>query len=208
MLRNLTPTVRAILIANLLVFAAQFVVAPEALLRLALWPLHSANPADSLPFRPWQLLSYGFVHFEFWHLFANMFALYMFGSDVERLLGSRHFQLFYVVCVVGAALAQQLVTATMQVATGPTVGASGGIFGLLLCFGMAFPQRQLMLVFPPIPMPAWLFVTLYGVLELFLGVFSLNQGVAHFAHLGGMAAGFLLIMYWRAQARSRNRQIS
>ena len=83
------------------------------------------------------------------------------------------------------------------------MGASGGVFGLLLLFGMAFPQRRLMLLFPPIPMPAWLFVTLYGLLELLLGVFACSQGVAHFAHLGGMAAGYLLIRYWRAQERRR-----
>jgi len=143
------------------------------------------------------------MHIEYWHLFTNMFAMYMFGSDVERLLGTRRFQLFYGVCIVGAALVQQFVTATIQPTVAPTLGASGGIFGLLLCYGMAFPHRRLMLIFPPIPMPAWLFVTLYGVLELFLGVFSLNQGVAHFAHLGGMAAGYLLLMYWRAQSRHR-----
>jgi len=203
MLSNLTPTVRAILVINLLVFAAQFVVPQEQFLMLALWPLHSPQPEASLPFRPWQLLTYGFMHIEYWHLFTNMFAMYMFGSDVERLLGTRRFQLFYGVCIVGAALVQQFVTATIQPTVAPTLGASGGIFGLLLCYGMAFPHRRLMLIFPPIPMPAWLFVTLYGVLELFLGVFSLNQGVAHFAHLGGMAAGYLLLMYWRGQSRHR-----
>jgi membrane associated rhomboid family serine protease len=83
----------------------------------------------------------------------------------------------------------------------PTVGASGGIFGLLLLFGMAYPRRRVMLLFPPIPMPAWLFVTLYGLLELYLGVFGSDQGVAHFAHLGGMAAGYLLVRRWRAQTQ-------
>ena len=103
-------------------------------------------------------------------------------------------------CVAGAAGAQLLVTATIHPSPYPTLGASGGVFGLLLCYGMAFPQRRLLLLFPPIPMPAWLFVTLYGVLELFLGVFATNQGVAHFAHLGGMAAGYVLLRYWRATA--------
>ena len=204
MLSNLTPAVRAILIANLLVFGASYLPALQPLIdQLALWPLHSANPFVGLPFAPWQLLTYGFVHLEFFHLFTNMFAMYMFGPDVERLLGSRRFVVFYTVCILGAALAQEFVTATIHPSSVATVGASGGIFGLLLCFGMAFPQRKLMLLFPPIPMPAWLFVTLYGVLELYLGVFGLNQGVAHFAHLGGMAAGYLLILYWRAQAQRR-----
>jgi membrane associated rhomboid family serine protease len=103
-------------------------------------------------------------------------------------------------------VAQLIVTATIHPSPWPTLGASGGIFGLLLCYGMAYPQRRLMLLFPPIPMPAWLLVTLYGVVELGLGVFGSNDGVAHFAHLGGMAAGYLLIRYWRAQ-RLRGRRI-
>jgi membrane associated rhomboid family serine protease len=85
----------------------------------------------------------------------------------------------------------------------PTVGASGGVFGLLLAFGLYFPRRMVMLIFPPIPMPAWLFVTLYGALELFLGVTGTAQGVAHFAHLGGMAGGFVAIRYWRSRSRLR-----
>ena len=204
MLSNLTPTVRAILIINVLVFLASTVPQLQpGIDMLSLWPLHSSNPFDSRPFAPWQLFTYGFVHFQPWHLFTNMFAMYMFGPDVERLLGAKRFQLFYGTCIVGAGLAQELVTATIHPTSVATVGASGGIFGLLLCFGMAYPQRRLMLLFPPIPMPAWLFVTLYGVLELYLGVFGLNQGVAHFAHLGGMAAGYLLILYWRNQSRQR-----
>jgi membrane associated rhomboid family serine protease len=162
-----------------------------------LWPLRSAVLGGGLPFEPWQLVSYGFVHLEFWHLFANMFALYMFGPDVERLLGAARFRVFYLVCVVGAAGAQLLVTATIHPSPYPTLGASGGVFGLLLAYGMAYPHRRLLLLFPPIPMPAWLFVTLYGVMELLLGIFATNQGVAHFAHLGGMAAGYALIRYWR-----------
>jgi membrane associated rhomboid family serine protease len=81
--------------------------------------------------------------------------------------------------------------------SGPTVGASGGVFGLLLAFGMAYPKRRIMLLFPPIPMQAWVFVTLYGLIELYMGVTQTNQGVAHFAHLGGMAAGFALLMHWK-----------
>jgi membrane associated rhomboid family serine protease len=203
MFRNLTPIVRALLIANLGVFAVQFLLGPKVFMPLALWPVHGDVLYGGLPFEPWQLLSYGFLHFQFWHLFANMFALYMFGPDVELLLGRRRFPVFYFVCVGGAAVAQELVTATIYRSPYPTVGASGGIFGLLLCYGMAFPHRRLLLLFPPIPLPAWLFVTLYGVLELVLGVFGTGQGVAHFAHLGGMAAGLALILHWRARARQR-----
>ena len=85
----------------------------------------------------------------------------------------------------------------------PTVGASGAVFGLLLAFGMTYPKRMIMLIFPPIPMPAWLFVTLYGMLELYLGITQTASGIAHFAHLGGMATGFVVIRYWQAQKRIR-----
>jgi membrane associated rhomboid family serine protease len=199
MFANLSPTVRALLLANLGVYALQAVFGPGIMAPFELWPLHSDLLDGGLPFEPWQLVSYGFVHLEFWHLFANMFALYMFGPDVERLLGGARFRVFYLVCVVGAACAQLLVTATIHPSPYPTLGASGGVFGLLLAYGMAYPHRRLLLLFPPIPMPAWLFVTLYGVMELLLGIFATNQGVAHFAHLGGMAAGYALIRYWRAR---------
>jgi membrane associated rhomboid family serine protease len=205
MFRHLTPIVRALLISNVVVYGAQVLTqsgpmsGPFAALQL--WPWHGLERFGVLSLQPWQLLSYGFLHGSPAHLFANMLALYMFGPDVERLLGSRRFLEYYLACVVGAALAQTLVTAQIYPSPYPTVGASGGIFGLLLAFGMAYPRRQVMLLFPPIPMPAWLFVTLYGLMELYLGVFQSQQGVAHFAHLGGMAAGYLLIRYWRAQAR-------
>lgn len=199
MFARLTPTVRALLIANLAVFAAQTFMGQQPFEWFELWPLHSSQLTGGLPFEPWQLVSYAFLHGSPLHLFFNMFALYMFGPDVEDLLGAARFRIFYLVCVVGAAVAQLIVTATIYPNPAPTLGASGGVFGLLLCYGMAYPHRRLMLLFPPIPMPAWLFVTLYGLMELYMGVFQTNQGVAHFAHLGGMAAGYLLIRYWRTQ---------
>jgi membrane associated rhomboid family serine protease len=126
----------------------------------------------------------------------------MFGPDVEQVLGSRRFAFYYFACVVGAALTQMFVVHAIYPSPYPTLGASGGIFGILLLFGMAFPYRKILFVFFPIPINAWLFVTLYGVAELWLGVFGSSQGVAHFAHLGGMATGFALILYWRSQNRS------
>ncbi len=200
MFTNLTPTVRALLIANLAVFAAQTFLGPDRFAPLELWPLHGDQLYGVLPFEPWQLVSYGFLHAGFMHLFANMFALYMFGPDVEQLLGRARFRIFYFVCLLGAGIAQLVVGATIQLSPSGTIGASGAIFGILLCYGMAFPRRTLMLIFPPIPMPAWLFVTLYGLLELFYGVSGREPGVAHFAHLGGMAAGYALILYWRMRS--------
>jgi membrane associated rhomboid family serine protease len=166
----------------------------------ALWPLQGEQ-VGAPPFQPWQLLSYAFLHGDFMHLGFNMFALYMFGPEIERLLGAQRFLLYYVVCVICAAGAQLLVHTLAGGPPVPTVGASGGIFGLLLAYGLAFPHRKLMLIFPPIPMPAWLFVTLYGLLELYLGFTRADSSVAHFAHLGGMAGGLLLIFFWRSRRR-------
>jgi membrane associated rhomboid family serine protease len=168
---------------------------------LALWPLHDSPYAPG--FKPWQLVTYAFLHGSPMHLFFNMFALYMFGQAIEELMGTRRFVVYYLVCVITAALTQLAVLRYLG-QLHATVGASGGIFGLLLAYGMAFPRRKLMLIFPPIPMPAWLFVTLYGALELYLGVFGRGSNVAHFAHLGGMAGGIVLILYWRAQHRGRS----
>jgi membrane associated rhomboid family serine protease len=195
---------RVLLIANVALFGAQALFDPLLVRSLALWPPASPQYPTAPSFEIWQLLTYGFLHGSLLHLFFNMFALWMFGGEIERLLGTRRFTTYYLTCVVGAALAQLFVLTRMDLPPIPTVGASGGVFGLLLAFGMAFPHRRIMLLFPPIPMPAWLFVTLYGAMELYLGVTGSGQGVAHFAHLGGMAAGYALLVYWRNQARSRS----
>jgi membrane associated rhomboid family serine protease len=195
------PVTRALLLANVAIFGLQLLVGDQLVIRFALWPTASSQYPGAPGFEIWQLLTYGFLHGSFTHLFFNMFALYMFGGEVERLLGRVHFVEYYIVCVIGAAVAQLVVMGNMNMEPMPTVGASGGVFGLLLAFGMAYPQRRIMLLFPPIPMPAWLFVTLYGALELYLGVTGSGAGVAHFAHLGGMAAGYALLVYWRGRAR-------
>jgi membrane associated rhomboid family serine protease len=201
---SLAPVTRALLLINIAVFAIQSFTGPLLVLPFALWPPASPRFPGAPSFEIWQLLTYGFLHGGWNHLFFNMLALYMFGGEVERLLGSRRYLQYYLACVVGAALAQLLVVSRMDMEPIPTLGASGGVFGLLLAFGMAFPHRRIMLLFPPIPMPAWLFVTLYGVLELYLGVTGSGQGVAHFAHLGGMAAGYVLLIYWRGRPRPLN----
>jgi membrane associated rhomboid family serine protease len=194
---NLAPVTRTLLFANIGVFVLQYLLGPPLIGSFALWPLATPDYPDAPGFHVWQLLTYGFLHGGINHLFFNMLALYMFGTEVERLLGPKHYLTYYLVCVVGAAAAQLAVMAGMHQPPVPTVGASGGVFGLLLAFGMAYPHRRIMLLFPPIPMPAWVFVTLYGLLELYLGVTGSEAGVAHFAHLGGMAAGYALLVYWR-----------
>ena len=158
---------------------------------LALWPLGSG-------FAPWQLASYALLHGGLLHLAFNMYGLWMFGSALEQLWGPRRLLQFYVVCVLAAGAVQLLVASGAPVPY-PTVGASGGLFGLLLGYAMMFPQRTLMLLFPPIPMPAWLFAVLFGLLELTLGVAGAQTGIAHFAHLGGMVGGWLMLRYWRGQ---------
>jgi membrane associated rhomboid family serine protease len=181
---------RALLIANIAVFLLQSTGGGFIEQWFALWP-------PGYGFQVWQLVTYGFLHGGLAHIFFNMFALYMFGSDVERLFGSRYFLTYYFICVISAALCQLLVTGWAGVPAGPTIGASGAVYGLLLAFGMYFPRRMVMLIFPPIPMQARTFVILFGALELVFGVTGTADGVAHFAHLGGMAGGWLVIQYRR-----------
>lgn len=205
MFNDMPPITRALLVANVLVLFLQWVLGDVAFFPFMLWPLGEhviPGTAVTAEFLPWQLLTYGFLHADIAHLFFNMFALYMFGGQIERVWGPRRFALYYVVCVVGAGLVQLIVATLSLHETGqpyPTVGASGGVFGILLAFGMLFPHARLMLIIPPIPMKARTFVILYGLVELFMGVFYRNSGIAHFAHLGGMLFGFVLIQYWRGR---------
>jgi membrane associated rhomboid family serine protease len=192
-----------LILANVVVFLLQL-QAPDALLTdYALWPLgahESAELGTVVSFAPWQLVTSAFLHGGTAHLLLNMLALWMFGRDCERVLGPGRYLELYFGSVLSASVVQ-LSVASLAGAAYPTVGASGGIFGVLLTFAVLFPERRIMLLFPPIPMPAWLFVTLYGVVELANGVFGTSAGVAHFAHLGGMLGAWLLLRRWRAAAR-------
>lgn len=194
---SLPPATRAIIAVNVVAFLLQQGFGNSMVALFALWPLGSPL------FQPWQLITYAFLHGSIAHIFFNMFALFMFGRALEYFWGSRRFTVFYLACVIAAA-ATQLLTASLAGSTEATLGASGGVFGLLLAFAMYFPRQRITLLFPPIPMPAWLFVTLYGVLELVLGVTNTQAGVAHFAHLGGMLGGALVILYWRARRIPRS----
>jgi len=199
---------RMLLFACAAGFLLQNLFGDEVIAWFALWPAGSfpAQAADGrvleVGFLPWQLLTYGLLHGGFAHLFFNMLALYMFGADVERTFGERRYLFFVLFSVFGAGLVQlAVVTATASLDGGvfPTVGASGGVFGVLLAFGMLFPDRRVMLLIPPIPMKARTLVIAYGLLELFLGVTGTRSGIAHFAHLGGMLFAFGLIQYWRGR---------
>ncbi|CAA9312274.1 MAG: FIG056164: rhomboid family serine protease [uncultured Lysobacter sp.] len=203
MFSNLPPGTRALLVANALVFLLQMVVSEQLLAPFMLWPIGSGDDAYALSsFMPWQLLTYGFLHGGVPHLLFNMLALVMFGAQLEHVWGQRRFITYYLVCVLGAAVCQLIVGAWAMSQGGeayPTVGASGGVFGLLLAYGMLFPHQRVMLLIPPIPMKARTLVTIYGAVELLMGITGTMPGVAHFAHLGGMLFGWLLIRYWRGQ---------
>lgn len=192
---DLPPVTRNLLIVNVVVFLLQEYVMGEALLiHFALWPLGSGL------FEPWQILTSAFMHGSITHIAFNMFALYMFGGAIERTFGAREFTIYYFVCAVVASLLQLAVLWFFPPPQyGPTLGASGAIFGLLLAFGMLYPHEKLMLMFLPIPIPAWLFVSGYAAIELTMGVTGIEPGVAHFAHLGGMLGGIVLIQYWRGR---------
>ncbi len=194
-----TPVIQWLLIANLSVFLVQQVAGYSMIRWFALQPLEAAyNGAPE--FRLWQLLTYAFLHDVrgFAHILFNMFALWMFGSALERLWGSAPFLRFYLFCVVGAAIVQ-LVFVYVTGSYHATLGASGGVLGLLMAFGMMYPNTMVMLIFPPIPMRAKYFVIVLCVVELGFGFFVSGSPVAHFAHLGGMAFGFLMITYWRGK---------
>jgi len=191
----LPPVTKNLLLICTAVFLVQF-LAQRAGMPLeswfALWPLITPY------FQPWQLVSYAFLHGDTFHLFFNMLGLWMFGSELERLWGAKRYLQFLLAGVLAAAVAQLLVTWLTRSPV-PTVGASGGLFALLLAFGMLFPNRIIVPLFPPIPMKARTFVMIFGGLELLLG-FTGRTGVAHFAHLGGMVGGFLMIRWWRKKS--------
>jgi len=188
---SLPPVTQALLLANVAMFFLERLVGGALLGPLALWPIGSGE------FWPWQIGSYAFLHGSFEHLFFNMLGLWMFGSELEQVWGQKRYLQFYAASVVAAALTQLLVNALLG-SIAPTVGASGGLYGLLLAYAMIFPNRTILLFFV-IPMKAKYLVVLFGLIELYQGVYVMNSGVAHFAHLGGMLGGLLTLRFWRRQ---------
>jgi membrane associated rhomboid family serine protease len=188
---QLPPVTKALILTCVGVFCVQYLLPQRLELWFALWPLQSGR------FMPWQPLTYAVLHGSEWHLFFNMLALWMFGAEIERLWGRKRFIHFLLASALAAAVVQLLWT-LLTGSRAYTLGASGATFGLLLAYGMLFPNRMIMLLLPPIPMKAKYFVAIFGTLELVLGVTG-PGGIAHFAHLGGMLGGFLMIRYWRGQ---------
>lgn len=209
--RNSAPATTNIIIINVLVMIMivlneQFMIEHFAL-------FYPASPF----FRPWQFITHMFMHGGFWHIFFNMYTLWIFGSVLERTWGWKKFLVFYFVTGLGAAFlhtgvqyieaqvymsqiaegSQQAMAALHQLKLTPTVGASGAIYGLLLGFAMLYPDARLTLIFPPVTLKAKWFVIIFALIELVTGVTGIGGGIAHFAHLGGMLFGWLLIMYWK-----------
>jgi membrane associated rhomboid family serine protease len=231
---GMTPVVKNIIMLNILMFVI-YMVGGRAF-EIDLNRILGLYFPMSDSFKPVQIISHMFMHADFWHIFLNMYALYIFGQALENVWGPKRFFIYYLVCGLGAALVHESVIAfqydklagmlspeqvqiiiregSSVLAEGkgfgnsimnsllvllntPTIGASGAVFGILLAFGVLFPNTQLMIIFPPIPIRAKYFVLIYGVIELVLAFSQPGSKIAHFAHLGGMLFGYLLIVYWR-----------
>lgn len=204
------PTVTKNLVAiNILMFIATLINENFMVANFAMF--YPASPF----FKPWQILTHMFMHGGFWHIFFNMYSLLMFGSILERSLGPKKFLIFYFVTGLGAValhtgvewmqarvfIANGAVDAYQRLLVTPTLGASGAIYGVLIGFAMLYPQARLTLIFPPIPMTAKWLVIIFAAIELFSGINGIQDGVAHFAHLGGMLFGWLLIRWWRKHGK-------
>lgn len=189
------PVIKNLLIINGLVFLATVGIFAGGLTPIGEFAFNymALFPIGSGYFFPWQLVTYMFLHAGFSHIFFNLIALWIFGQAIENLWGSRRFLIYYLLTGIGAALIH------MWISKGgaPTIGASGAVYGILLAFGMMFPDRYIILFFPPIPIKAKYFVMIFGMIELFSGISNPMSGVAHFAHLGGLVVGFILIKFWR-----------
>jgi membrane associated rhomboid family serine protease len=232
---GLPPVVKNIIIVNVIMLAgtylAQSFAGVDLIGKLALY-----FPKSEL-FRPYQIVSHMFMHADFWHLFFNMYALFIFGQVLENVWGPKRFFIYYMICGLGAAFTHETVIyfeynklmgiipadqlqevfdngyrilmdktpemgSLQSILLTPTVGASGAVFGVLLAFGVLFPNTQLMLIFPPIPIKAKYFVLIYGAIELYFAFAQPGSNIAHAAHLGGMLFGYILIRYWRKTTKT------
>jgi len=231
---SLPPVVKNIILINVLMLLVDF--AAKSVFGIDLTMVLGLYFPKSDQFMPVQIVTHMFMHGGFWHIFLNMYALYIFGQVLENVWGPKRFFIYYIICGLGAALTHETVIAfqyahlvqsldpdSLQTVLNegtalfrqsqlftdpdmqklqlllntPTVGASGAVFGILLAFGVLFPNTQLMLLLPPIPIKAKYFVLIYGGIELFMAVTQPGSNIAHAAHLGGMLFGYLLIRYWR-----------
>ena len=227
-LQQTPPITKNLLIINSIVLLAQYVLQQRGIADLSqLFGLHFILADD---FRPWQLVTYMFLHDGLSHLFFNMFALWMFGMVIERTLGFKRFLIYYFVCGIGAGLCQEawqlgqyyieglqnsafidtgmaVIPMSAYLNTWTTIGASGACYGVLLAFGVLYPNERIMILIPPIPLKAKYMVVGYAAIEL-VAAFATNGNIAHFAHLGGMLFGWLLLIIWRKKSGGRRSNFS
>ena len=210
-LSQLPPVTKNLVIINVIIFVATLINENFMIGTFALF--YPTSPY----FHWWQVVTHMFMHGGFWHIFFNMYTLFIFGCVVERIIGSKKFLLFYFICglgavalhfgvqylhmqsyMEGAALGNAAALQNIAEIKGtPTVGASGAIYGVLMGYAMLFPESRMTLRFPPITLSAKWMVVAFAVIELLTGVTGLANGIAHFAHLGGMLIGWLMILWWR-----------
>ena len=210
-LSSLPPVTKNLIIINVIVFLASLLNENFMIGTFALF--YPTSPY----FHWWQVVTHMFMHGGFWHIFFNMYTLLIFGGVVERILGSKKFLFFYFICGLGAVALHLGVeylqmqsymqgaalgnaTAIQNIAmikNTPTVGASGAIYGVLMGYAMLFPESRMTLLFPPVTLSAKWMVAIFAAIELFTGVTGISAGIAHFAHLGGMLIGWLMILSWR-----------
>lgn len=216
MFDRLTPVVKNLLIANVVVYFLSQVAQGFFYGNFSFFnPFLPGNDELMNPnFKPWQILSYMFMHGSIGHLFSNMFGLFIFGAALESYMGSKRFLYYYIITGIGAALLNsalntyemsQLIALSdpyIAMARTPMVGASGAIFGILVAFGVLFPNTELMLLFFPVPIKAKYFVILYGLYELYAGTSGSASNIAHFAHIGGLITGYVLLKFFRYDQRS------
>ena len=196
---NVPVVTKNLLIINVILFAATFL--GERFFKTNVMGWLVLYDPHSVLFRLWQTVTYMFMHGGFWHLFMNMYTLYIFGSVVERMIGSRKFTILYLISGLGAAAVHLLVMTWMRGAAAPMLGASGAVYGVLIAYAMIFPNSRIALIFPPISLNAKWMVIIFAVLSLVVGVTGTAEGVAHFAHLGGMIFGFLVVYFWKKAGR-------
>jgi membrane associated rhomboid family serine protease len=196
------PITFSLIVLNVLVYALEVATGPEIIRVFGLWP-----PGSGGAFHVWQLVTYSFLHGSPLHLGFNMFAIWMFGAELEKRWNDLRYLLTYLLSVVVAAMTQIAVSGYFLHSSSAVIGASGGVFGLLLAYAMYFPNRVVSIIFLPfIQMRARTFVLGYGAVELFLGVTNTGAGVAHFAHLGGLFGGWLGVQYFRGRGLFGGRQ--
>ena len=222
MFNQTPPITKNLIIINALMFFAQYVFELRGIDLAQMLGLHYFMAEN---FWLWQAVTYMFLHGDFTHLFFNMFSLWMFGRIIEGVMGPKRFLTYYFVCGLGAAFCQELWQLgeytlwwqersafipfwpnelnQLQLNSWTTIGASGACYGILLAFGMTFPNERILLLIPPIPIKAKYFVFGYAVIEL-LASFSSNSNIAHFAHSGGMLFGLFLLLHWRRQQRNNS----